>query len=117
MRGMDPVWRTLTRDDAAALAELSEAAEAVDQTGEHESAEDIAQEFDSPAMDAQDGTYGAFVDGRLVAAGTLYARTSADPVHEMFFWGQVQPEFRRRGLGTAVVDWALGAGARISERR
>jgi len=117
MRGMEPVWRTLTRDDAGALAELSAAAEAVDQVGEHESAEDIAEEFDSPAMDAQDGTYGALVDGRLVAAGTVYARTTAHPVHAMFFWGQVHPEFRRRGLGTAVVDWALGAGARITRRR
>jgi ribosomal protein S18 acetylase RimI-like enzyme len=117
MRGMDPVWRTLTKDDAAALADLSEAAEAVDRVGEHESAADIAEEFDSPAMDARDGTCGAFVDGRLVAAGTVYARTSADPVHRMFFWGQVHPEFRRRGLGTAVVDWALGAGTRITERR
>jgi ribosomal protein S18 acetylase RimI-like enzyme len=117
MRGMDPVWRTLTRDDAAALAELSAAAEAVDQVGDHESAQDIAEEFESPALDAQDGTCGAFVGGRLAAAGTVYARTSADPVHRMFFWGRVHPDFRRRGLGTAVVDWALGAGTRITERR
>ena len=114
---MDPMWRTLTRDDADALAELSAVAEAVDQIDEHESAADIAEEFDSPAMDAQDGTYGAFVDGRLVAAGTLYARTTADPVHEMYFWGQVHPEFRRLGLGTTMVDWALGAGTRITKRR
>jgi hypothetical protein len=52
MRGMNPRWRTLTEDDAHALAELSEAA---DQIGENKSAKDIAEEFDSPAMDAQDG--------------------------------------------------------------
>lgn len=116
IRSMDPVWRTLTRDDAAAIAELNEAAQVVDRVDEHESAEDVAEEFDSPAVDAQDGSRGAFVDGRLVAAGIVYARTAADPVHGMFFWGQVHPGFRRRGLGTALVTWALGAGKRITER-
>lgn len=114
---MDPVWRTLTRDDAAAIAELNEAAEAVDQVNEHLSAEDVTEEFDGPTVDAQDGSHGAFIDGRLVAVGILYARTAADPVHDMFFWGQVHPEFRRRGLGTTLTEWALGAGARITERR
>jgi ribosomal protein S18 acetylase RimI-like enzyme len=117
MPGMDPVWRTLTRDDAPALAELNAAADAVDQLDEAYGAEDFAEEFDSPAVDAQDGAYGAFIDGRLVAAGIVYARTAADPVHRMFFWGKVLPELRRRGLGTAVVEWALGAAARITERR
>jgi mycothiol synthase len=117
MRGMEPVWRTLTGDDAPALAELNTAAETVDRLDEAYGAEDFAEEFASPTVDAQDGGYGAFVDGRLIAAGIVYARTAADPVHEMFFWGKVHPELRRRGLGTALVEWALGAGARITERR
>jgi ribosomal protein S18 acetylase RimI-like enzyme len=117
MRRMDPVWRTLTKDDSDALAELNAATEAVDRLDDAYGAGDFAEEFDSPAVDAEDGARGAFVDGRLVAAGIVYARTSADDVHQMFFWGKVHPGFRRRGLGAAVVEWALGAGPRITERR
>jgi mycothiol synthase len=116
MRLMDPVWRRLTSGDAAALAELGDACEAVEGIDGHSSAEEIAEELDSPMIDAQDGAFGAFVDGRLVAAGMVYSRTAADPVHGMFFWGRVRPEFRRRGLGTEVVDRALAAGARITGR-
>ena len=117
MRLMEPEWRTLTRDDAEALAELSAAAEAVDKIDDHYGAEDFAEDLESHANDPVDGSRGGFVDGRLVVAGMLHARTAADPAHSMFFWGLVHPEFRRRGLGKALTEWALGAGARITERR
>lgn len=117
MRLMEPIWRTLTRDDASALAELTMAAEAVDDEGESWSVEDFEEEFDGPSVDPVDGGIGAFLDGRLVAAGILYARTAADPEHRIFAWGTVHPEFRRRGLGRALLDWATPAGARITERR
>jgi mycothiol synthase len=110
-------WRTLTRDDSAAMAELCAAVEAVDDEGESYGTEDIEADFDSPSVDETQGSRGGFLDGRLVVAGMLFARTAADPVHQMFFWGMVHPDFRRRGHGTALTEWALDAAARISEER
>src|SRR5579863_7747840 len=98
MRAMDHVWRTLTKDDAAALAELNAVTEAVDRVGDHYNAADFVEEFEGPSLDARDGSRGVFIGGRLVAAGIVYQRTTADPVHRMFFWGQVHPEFRRQGF-------------------
>ncbi|HET9168655.1 MAG TPA: GNAT family N-acetyltransferase [Actinospica sp.] len=113
---MDQVWRTLTKDDAAALAELNAAAEAVDRVDDHYNADDFVEEFEGPSLDARDGSRGVFIGERLVGAGIVYQRTTADPVHRMFFWGRVHPEFRRRGFGTRIVEWALEAGPRITER-
>ena len=117
MRRMELAWRTLTRDDAEALAELNAAAEAVDKTDDHYGAEDFIEDLEGHSVDPVDGSRGGFVDGRPVVAGVVHARTAADPAHRMYFWGLVHPEFRRRGLGRALTEWALEAGARITERR
>lgn len=114
---MNLTWRTLSRDDSAAMAELCAAVEAVDDDGESYGAEDIEADFDGPAVDKVRGTRGGFLDGRLVVAGMVFARTAADPTHEMVFWGMVHPDFRRRGYGTALTEWALDAAARISQER
>ena len=114
---MEPVWRALTRDDANELAELNSAAERVDDEGESRDADEFAEDFDGSSVDSVDGSRGAFVDGRLVAATILYGRTEANPAHRIFVWGTVHPEFRGRGIGRALIEWATVAGARITERR
>lgn len=99
------------------MAELCAAVEAVDEDGESYGTEDIEADFDSFAVDKVRGSRGGFLDGRLVVAGMIFARTAADPTHQMFFWGTVHPAFRRRGYGRALIEWAHGAATRISEER
>lgn len=112
-----PVWRVLTVADADAAAELRVAGEAVDDMGESYSAEEFVEDLSASAIDPKHGVVGAFAEGRMVAMGVLHARTAADPVHEMFFWGTVHPEFRGRGIGAGLMAWADEAAPQISELR
>jgi mycothiol synthase len=111
------VWRALTAADADACAELRAAAEAVDDMGESYSAEEFRDDLSSSSVDAERGVLGAFADGRLVGMALLHARTAAEPVHEMFLWGTVHPEFRGRGIGAGILRWAEQAAPAISELR
>lgn len=111
------VWRVLTVEDAEAAAELRQASEAVDDMGESYSAEDFVDDLSSSGIDAERGIVGAFVDGRLAAMALLHARTAAEPVHEMFLWGTVRPEFRGRGIGAGILAWADRTAPEISELR
>jgi mycothiol synthase len=47
------------------------------------------------------------VDGRVVAASGV-ERKVRDNVPTYEIWGSVDPEFRRRGLGTVLMGWSLG---------
>jgi mycothiol synthase len=115
---MDLAWRPLTEDDAAAAAATTMAAEVVDDLGESYSAEDFAEVLTRSSVDRERGSVGVFAaDGRLAAFGLLYARTAADPVHEMHFWGIVRPDFRRRGIGAGVTERMLAAAPVISQAR
>ncbi|WP_169739919.1 GNAT family N-acetyltransferase [Actinospica robiniae] len=111
------LWRVLTVEDAGAAAELRKAGEAVDDMGESYSAQDFIDDLSSSGIDAERGIVGAFADGRLVASCLVHARTAADPVHEMFLWGVVHPEFRGRGIGAELLAWADKAAPEISELR
>jgi mycothiol synthase len=112
------VWRALTEDDAEAAAVTSMAAEAVDDLGEAYGAEDFAEALTESSIDLERGSVGVFaVDGRMAAFGLVYARTAADPVHEMHLWAVVHPDFRRRGIGTGVTERMLAAARVISEAR
>lgn len=46
------------------------------------------------------------VDGRVVAASGV-ARKVRDDIPTYELWGSVDPAFRRRGLGTALMRWGL----------
>ena len=112
------IWRPLADADVPAVAELAAAAEAVDDDGESWSAQDIADELGAPAIDRERGAFGAFAgDGRAVAMAVVYARTAADPVHEMFTWGFVHPRWRGRGIGTDLIARCLTAAREISALR
>lgn len=117
MTELRPVWRPLTLDDAEAAAGLQAAAEAVDDMGESYSPQDFREELSASGVDLERGTVGAFADGQMVALGVLLARTAADPVHEMHLWGVVHPEFRGRGLGTWLLEWAQQSAPEISRLR
>lgn len=46
------------------------------------------------------------VDGRVVAASGI-ERVVREEIPNYQLWGTVDPEFRRRGLGTALMGWTL----------
>lgn len=94
--------RALTSDDAAALAALLNAAEAVDHTGENYHTDDARHELSDPELDVAADTLGILDDGLLVA----YALVRTAPDH-LDLEGTVHPVHRRRGLGAQLLDWAV----------
>jgi mycothiol synthase len=99
-------WRPMTVADAGDLTALLAAAEATDHQDEHYSEQDVLEEFSEPGRDLPAGSIAAYDGSVMTGYGALTARTSADPVHEMFLSGAVHPEYRRRGLGAQVLRWA-----------
>src|SRR3954468_10496234 len=102
---MDLTWRPLTLDDAPALAGLYAAAEEVDRTGDHFSAEDLRDELEAPNVDLARATAGAWAGDRLVGYGLVLRRATATPVHMIRLQSVVHPEHRGDAVGTHLVEW------------
>lgn len=110
-------WIPLAKNDVGAWAELLAAVEATDRIGEHYSADDLAEQLANPLLDVAEGTLAAWDGGRMVAAGLTACRPAADPVHQMSLWGAVHPDYRRRGLGGHLLDWAIRTTPVLHGRR
>ena len=113
---MDLTWRPLTLDDAPALARLYAAAEEVDRTGEHFSAEDLREELDGPNVDLARATTGAWDGDRLVGYGLARRRDAADPVHMVRLQSVVHPEYRSDAVGTHLIEWFVRTSREVNER-
>ena len=79
------------------------ATEAVDQTGENFSEDDLLDEFDAPNHDPENAWFGFTGDGRLLAFGWAYGRSEASEVNRTFLWGGVHPDVRRSGIGRTLL--------------
>ncbi|WP_219466108.1 GNAT family N-acetyltransferase [Nonomuraea rhizosphaerae] len=109
-------WAPLTEHDAGPLAELADAIEDEDRTGERLTVEEVAERLRNPLLDLADGTIAARDGRRLVAYGCLPIRDVRDGVHAMLLRGGVHPAFRGRGLGGEVLDWATRTAPKLHER-
>lgn len=110
-------WEPLRVADAAAWADVITEAEQVDQTGEHYDADDLAEELEDPNLDLATATIGVWDGDRLAGMVLLRTMGSADPVHRVFCDGVVRPAYRRQGLGTALVQWAVERTPQVSQAR
>src|SRR6266498_4160043 len=110
---MDLTWRPLTLDDAGALARLYAAAEAVDRTGEHFSAEDMAEELAGPNIDLPGATIGAWLGDRLIGYGLVRHRDAAEPVHMVRLQSVVHPDHRDDAVGAHLIEWFVEASRKV----
>ncbi len=103
------MWRPLTCDDAKASADLLNAIEAVDKIGENYDEEDTLQELIDPYTDLERASLAAF-DGDVMV-GFMKAPYSpvADEVDRVYMDGGVHPDYRRRGVGTVLVEAGVAA--------
>jgi mycothiol synthase len=93
--------------DYSPLADLTVAANQFDQIPYLPTAGDLKVEMEAAeGVDPIDDVVLAEVDGRLIAATGL-ERVVRDDVPTYDIWGTVHPDQRRRGLGTALMGWAL----------
>lgn len=97
------VWRTLELTDKAALIDLDAACKAAD--GE-EPVSDLPGDALKAAALLSDNTLCVAVRERLAAAAWVTFSASIDEVQRIQLGGKVRPEFRRRGIGEALLSWA-----------
>jgi ribosomal protein S18 acetylase RimI-like enzyme len=109
-------WRPLSPADVPALTELMAAVEAVDRTGEHHSADDVADLLTDPELDLVDGTVGVWDGDLLVAHGIVRTRRAATAEHRVWLRGSVRPRHRGAGVGAALLDRLVRSAALLHGR-
>lgn len=118
METLELTWRALTPADAAGVARLLAAAEAVDDTGEHYDADDVAEELADSSLDLARDTLAAVApDGELVAYGGLRGPAEVRDTDRIHLDGVVLPAWRGRGLGRRLLEWGEGRAAEMHRSR
>jgi mycothiol synthase len=111
-------WRSLTIDDAAALARAYAAAEVVDQTGEHYSEHDLRDVLEDEAVDlGRDSVAGVAAGGEIVAFAWVYGHAEIGDLDRIDCEGAVVPAARGRGLGRRLLAWAEERAAGLHRER
>jgi mycothiol synthase len=100
------VWRPIGPADAAPWAHLLAGIRAVDRSWDYLTEDDLLENFDDPDRDFARGSVGVHDGVVMVGYGALQLRTSAEPAHEMRWEGGVHPDYRRRGIGSRLHEWA-----------
>jgi len=106
------VWRTIDAGDQAALIELDKACKAVD--GD-EPVSNLPGDALNAAAVHSDNTLGVAVLDQLAAVAWVAANAVGGGVQRIRLGGQVRPEFRRRGIGEALLAWAESRALRLAQ--
>lgn len=92
--------------DDAVIAGLVNAGNVADQINHRLGADQVTNWLDHPSeMDPAQDMVMAEVDGTLVAYAEGGWEQDNDGGRNYTTWGQVHPDWRRRGLGTALLNW------------
>ena len=102
-------WRPLTSGDAKASADLLNAIETVDKIGENYNEEDTLQELIDPYADLERASLAAFDGDVMVGYMKTTYKPAAEEVHRVIIDGGVHPGYRRRGVGTVLVEAGVAA--------
>jgi mycothiol synthase len=108
-------WRPIERKDVAAWSATLTEIQHADRDWEFLTEQDLLGEFGHPDHDFPRGSMGVFSGGAMAAFGTVTVRSAADQVHDMRYWGGVHPDWRHRGLGGRLLDWAEDAAVRLHQ--
>lgn len=102
------VWRAATPADIDAMLAIQVAADRVDHPTWLTPRQDIADVFELSTVDAaRDLVIAHAADGTPVAHGAAFLNPSREEVLRSSVRGTVDPAWRRRGIGTALLSWQL----------
>jgi mycothiol synthase len=117
MSGDEFSWRPIEPGDAGEWARLLAAIQAADQTWDVFTEADLLEHFADPSLDFPHGSVAVFDGATMVGYDLLMPRGAADPVHDMRSMAGVHPDYRRRGIGGALLEWAEQAAPRLHRER
>lgn len=107
-------WRPLDRPDAAALHGLVAAVEAADVAPAGMSVEEVSELFDGDWKDhARDTLVGVDADGVIRAWAQVSTAPGDTTLVRTFLGGGVHPQWRRRGVGSALLAWSEGRARQL----
>lgn len=107
-------WRALTPEDVAELTVLIQAQEAGDGLSFRTAKDEVAEYFESSTLDAaRDTIVGTDPDGVMRAFALVMTFGGDTSLVRAIHVGGVHPEWRRRGVGTALVAWANGRARQL----
>lgn len=111
-------WRPIEQEDAKALNTLLLAAEAQDKRGWVDTLEDRERDFTDPDSNpATDSLAVLTPQGQLVAFGWVFTPPPGETESISFLDGNVHPDYRRRGLGTAILKWLVQRAQEIQHSK
>ena len=96
----------MRRDDVAHLAELTTRAASHDGVPVGLTEAGFLEMWDEAYLDMADDSLAAYIDDRPVAWCRVWHHPSEDRQERAFLFGNVDPDFRRRGIGTHLLAWA-----------
>lgn len=101
------VWRPLAVSDSAAMADLLNAIDAEDHVWGQYTAEDAAEELDSPVDDLPTSTLAVFDGATMLGFSAVHYKPIAESVHRVQAAGAVRATHRRQGLGTKLMQHGM----------
>jgi len=111
-------WRALGAADAPALVRAYAAVEAVDETGEHLSEQDVRDVLEDASLDLGRDTLAAVApDGEVVALARVHGPGEVGDVDRVTVDGAVVPAARAGGLGRRLLEWGEGRAAELHRER
>ncbi|MET9878850.1 GNAT family N-acetyltransferase [Actinacidiphila glaucinigra] len=106
----------MSTEDVLPWADLLDRAERADRVGEHYDLQDIAGQLSEPGLDLGLGTFSAWDGERMVGYALVRPRSYGQNRPALAHEGVVDPEFRGRGIGGALLGWATTRSAGLTER-
>lgn len=109
--------RPIEKTDAEAWATLLAEVEQADDTGENYDAEHLVELLADERMQPELYSAGLWSGARMVGACFVRDTAGQREEHRVDVGGTVHPEFRRRGLGRLLIDWADASARRMHAER